>query len=154
MKSRCCLFTCICTCKHIQCLNNTSVLFTLWSIVTFWYTFVTLSLRSQYTQLQLFYNLLQFLLSPSQLTDPSITVTDRSPPPSAPHIPVHSLTTSHFLSAHNSPQPGRKLSCRPRYISMLSITATLSISNHNLLFFLLLAPSCHHPAVSDCPAEV
>ncbi len=94
------------------------------------------------------------LLSPFQLADPSITVTDHSPPPSAPHIPVHSLTTSHFLSQHNSPQAGRKLSCRPRYISMLSITATLSISNQNLLFFLLLAPSYHQPAISDCPAKV
>lgn len=67
---------------------------------------------------------------------------------------IYSLPLTLTISTHNFPQPGQKLSCRPRSISMLSIKATLSISNHNLLFFLLLAQSYHHPTVSDCLAKV
>jgi len=71
---------------------------------------------------------IQCLLSPSQLTDPSITVSDHSSPLSSTQscsfTHYHSLTLT--LSTHNSPQPGQNLSCRPRYIGMLSITATVS----------------------------
>lgn len=109
-------------------------------------------IESLYTQLQLFKNSFSvFWVLHSWLTLPLPSLTTLLLYQIHRYLFIYSLPLT--LSTHNFSQPGQKLSCRPRYISMLSITATAPISNHNLLLF-LHAPSYHHPVVSDCLAEV